>query len=113
MFGTHQGGDEIMQLERISIRVLNKLFGAGYADERQILDLKLPEMLNLPGVSLAEIGEITKLQDAIKTHHVIRFLAREIADESSDEEGQSDPEEIEKEPKNIQTRQNEPDNANS
>lgn len=64
-----------MRMEQVTIRVLNKLFAQGYVSERQIADLKVTEILALPGISIAEIEKITQLQEAVKQRKVIAFLA--------------------------------------
>lgn len=65
-----------MKLKAATRRVLGKLFAAGIATEKQVLDLKLEDVLNLPGISVSEISEIMQLQEAIRSRHVISYLYR-------------------------------------
>ena len=57
------------------IKVLNKLFDAGFAAEKEISTMNLDDMLGIQGISVPEIGIINDLQKSIKGGRVIAHLA--------------------------------------
>lgn len=58
-------------------KVLNKVIDAGYRDEKAVMGMSTQNMIDLPGISIPEVGMILELQKAIKTNHVISYLAGE------------------------------------
>lgn len=57
------------------IKVLNKLFEAGFSNEKGISAMSLDDMLGIQGISVPEIGIINDLQKSIKGGRVIAYLA--------------------------------------
>ena len=57
------------------IKVLNKLFDAGFAAEKEISTMNLDDMLGIQGISVPEIGIINDLQKRIEGGRVIAYLA--------------------------------------
>ncbi len=57
------------------IKVLNKLFDAGFCAEKEISAMNLDDMLGIQGISVPEIGIINDLQKSIKGGRVIAYLA--------------------------------------
>lgn len=57
------------------IKVLNKLFDAGFAAEKEISTMNLDDMLGIQGISVPEISIINDLQKSIKGGRVIAYLA--------------------------------------
>lgn len=57
------------------IKVLNKLFEAGYTNEKDIAAMTMDEMLSLPGISMLEMVTINDLQKSIKANKVISFFS--------------------------------------
>ena len=57
------------------IKVLNKLFDAGFCAEKDISAMNLDDMLCIQGISVTEIGIINDLQKSIKGSRVIAYLA--------------------------------------
>ena len=57
------------------IKVLNKLFDAGFCVEKDITSMSLDDMLSIQGVSVPEISIINDLQKSIKGGRVIAYLA--------------------------------------
>ena len=48
------------------IKVLNKLFYAGFCAEKDITSMSLDDMLGIKGISVPEIGIINDLQKSIR-----------------------------------------------
>ena len=57
-----------------AIKVLNKVLDAGFTDEKAIAAMTIDDILNLQGVTVADIGIINELQKSIKANKVISFL---------------------------------------
>lgn len=60
-------------------KALNKVIDAGYRSEKQVLGMTTQEMIDLPGISIPEVGMILELQKAIKSNRVVSYLAGEDA----------------------------------
>ena len=56
------------------VKVINKIFEAGMTEEKDISAMTLDEILEIQGITVAEIGMINDLQKAIKANKVITFL---------------------------------------
>ena len=56
------------------VKVINKIFEAGITEEKDISAMTLDEILEIQGITVAEIGMINGLQKAIKANKVITFL---------------------------------------
>lgn len=57
-----------------AIKVLNKVLDAGFTDEKAIASMTIDDILNMQGVTVADIGIINELQKSIKANKVISFL---------------------------------------
>lgn len=57
------------------IKVLNKLFDAGFCAEKEIAVMNLDDMLGIQGISVPEISIINDLQKSIKSGSIIAYLA--------------------------------------
>ena len=57
-----------------NIKVLSKLFDAGYVTEKDIASITIDKMLSIQGITVAEIAIINELQKATKANKVISFL---------------------------------------
>ena len=64
------------------IKVLNKVFEAGFTTEKEISAISLDQMLAMPNVSVTDIAAINELQKAIKGNKVISFLSGGTEDDS-------------------------------
>ena len=58
-----------------AIKVLQRLFDAGYGTEKEIVNMTMDEMLALPGVNVADLCIISELQKSIKAKKVISYLS--------------------------------------
>ena len=63
-----------MVVNQKAVKVINKIFEAGITEEKDISAMTLDEILEIQGITVAEIGIINDLQKAIKSHKVITFL---------------------------------------
>src|SRR5699024_7462272 len=56
-----------------AIKVLNKVLDAGFTDEKAIAAMTIDDILNMQGITVADIGIINELQKSIKANKVISF----------------------------------------
>lgn len=63
-----------MNINQKAIKVLNKIFEAGFNNEKEILAMTMDDILAIPGISIADITLINDLQKSIKVNKVISFL---------------------------------------
>ena len=66
--------DGKMAVNPKAIKVLNKILEAGFTDEKAIAAMTIDDILNMQGVTVADIGIINELQKSIKANKVISFL---------------------------------------
>ena len=57
-----------------TVKLLNKLFQAGYTDEKSVTDMTMDDILGLPGINVSEISLINELQKSIKAGKLLSFL---------------------------------------
>ena len=58
-------------------KTLDKLFKAGFVDEKSILAIKLDDLEKIQDVTSVEITIIIELKKAIKNKRIIAFLSRD------------------------------------
>ena len=63
-----------MVVNQKAVKVINKIFEAEITEEKDISAMTLDEILEIQGITVAEIGMINDLQKAIKANKVITFL---------------------------------------
>lgn len=63
-----------MAINQKAVRVLNKIFEAGFTDEKEIAAMTMDNILSMQGVTIADITLINDLQKSIKANRVISFL---------------------------------------
>ena len=63
-----------MAVNQKAVKVLNKIFEAGFTDEKAIAAMTMDDILSMQGITVAEIGIINDLQKSIKANKVITFL---------------------------------------
>ena len=76
--------DDEMVKNQKAIKVLQRLFDAGYGTEKEIVNMAMDEMLALPGVNVADLCIISELQKSIKANKVISYLSgkKEVKEET-------------------------------
>jgi len=63
-----------MIVNQKTIRVLNKMFEAGFTTEKEITAMTMDDILNMKGITIADMTVINDLQKSIKANKVITFL---------------------------------------
>lgn len=63
-----------MAVNQKAVRVLNKIFEAGFTDEKAIAAMTMDDILSMQGITVAGITLINELQKGIKANKVISFL---------------------------------------
>lgn len=63
-----------MAVSQKVIKVLNKIFEAGFTDEKAISAMTMDDILSMQGITVADITIINDLQKSIKANKVISFL---------------------------------------
>ena len=63
-----------MAVNQKAIKVLNKVFEAGFSDEKAISAMTMDDILSMQGITVADIGLINDLPKSIKANKVISFL---------------------------------------
>ncbi|NCC87174.1 MAG: hypothetical protein EOM05_04830 [Clostridia bacterium] len=56
------------------IKVLGKLYAAGCVTEKQLQDLKIEDILGIPGITVPEMKEITEIQKQVKNRSLFSYL---------------------------------------
>lgn len=63
-----------MTVNQKAVKVLNKIFEAGFIDEKAISAMTMDDILSMQGITVADITIINDLQKSIKANKVISFL---------------------------------------
>lgn len=63
-----------MAVNQKAIKVINKIFDAGFTDEKTIAAMTMDDILSMQGITVADIALINALQKSIKANKVISFL---------------------------------------
>ena len=63
-----------MAVNQKAIKVLNKIFEAGFTDEKAISAMTMDDILSMQGITVGDITLINDLQKSIKANKVISFL---------------------------------------
>lgn len=56
------------------IKVLQKLFDAGCNTEKKLQDLKMEDILNITGITVPEMREITEIQKQVRNRTLYSYL---------------------------------------
>ena len=67
-----------MAVNQKSIKVLNKIFEAGFTDEKAISAMTMDDILSMQSITVADIALINDLQKSIKANKVISFLGGDV-----------------------------------
>lgn len=67
-----------MAVNQKVIKVLNRIFEAGFTDEKSVSAITMDDILSLQGVSVADIAVINELQKSIKSGKVLSYLSGSI-----------------------------------
>ena len=64
-----------MNVNQKAVKVLNKIFEAGFTDEKAISAMTMDDILSMQGITVADITIINDLQKSIKANKVISFFS--------------------------------------
>ena len=64
-----------MAVNQKAVKVINKVFDAGFTEEKAIAAMTMDDILSMQGITVAYIALINDLQKSIKANKVISFLA--------------------------------------
>ena len=62
------------EVNKSNLRLLTRLIESGITTEKEILSLKLKDILSVPNLSKAELSAVCELQEAVKDGHILSFL---------------------------------------
>ena len=62
-----------MAVNQKAVKVLNKIFEAGFTEEKAIAAMTMDDILSMQGITVADITLINELQKSIKGNKVISF----------------------------------------
>ena len=63
-----------MAVNQKAVKVLNKIFEAGFTEEKAIAAMTMDDIFSMQGITVADITLINELQKSIKGNKVISFL---------------------------------------
>ena len=63
-----------MAVNQKAVKVINKVFDAGFTEEKAIAAMTMDDILSMQGITVADIALINDLQKSIKANKVISFL---------------------------------------
>jgi len=64
-----------MAMDKVTMRVLTKLFEKGYDTEKKIMNISLEDMKTIECYSAPEVATIISLKEAVKANKVISYLS--------------------------------------
>ena len=64
-----------MAVNQKAVKVINKVFDAGFTEEKAIAAMTMDDILSMQGITVADIALINDLQKSIKANKVISFVA--------------------------------------
>ena len=73
------------EVNKINLRLITRLIESGITSEKQIMALKLKDILSIPNITKPELTALCELQEEIKSVGVLAFLAKPEAKESREE----------------------------
>ena len=73
------------EVNKTNLRLITRLIESGITSEKQIMALKLKDILSIPNITKAELTALCELQEEIKSVGVLAFLAKPETKESREE----------------------------
>jgi len=64
-----------MAMDKVTMRVLTKLFEKGYDTEKKIMNISLEDMKTIECYSAPEVATIIALKESVKANKVISYLS--------------------------------------
>lgn len=59
-------------------KALEKLFNAGFTDDKSILSMKIEDIEKIEGVTMQDIFTIINFKKAVRTKQILKFLTGEM-----------------------------------
>ena len=63
------------EVNKTNLRLVTRLIESGITSEKQIMALKLKDILSIPNITKPELTALCELQDEIKSVGILAFLA--------------------------------------
>ena len=73
------------EVNKTNLRLITRLIESGITSEKQIMALKLKDILSIPNITKLELTALCELQEEIKSVGVLAFLAKPETKESREE----------------------------
>ena len=73
------------EVNKTNFRLITRLIESGITSEKQIMALKLKDILSIPNITKPELTALCELQEEIKSVGVFAFLAKPETKESREE----------------------------
>ena len=70
------------EVNRTNLRLVTRLIESGITSEKQIMALKLKDILSIPNITKPELTALCELQEEIKSVGILAFLAKPEAKET-------------------------------
>ena len=76
------------EVNKTNLRLITRLIESGITSEKQIMALKLKDILSIPNITKSELTALCELQDEIKSVGILAFLAKpEVKEGKKETEG--------------------------
>ena len=63
------------EVNKVNLRLITRLVESGITSEKQVMAMKLKDILSIPNITKQELTAVCDLQDAIKAGSLLAFLA--------------------------------------
>ena len=73
------------EVNKVNLRLITRLVESGITSEKQVMAMKLKDILSIPNITKQELTAVCDLQDAIKAGSLLAFLAVPEAKDSRGE----------------------------
>ena len=73
------------EVNKVNLRLITRLVESGITSEKQVMAMKLKDILSIPNITKQELTAVCDLQDAIKAGSLLAFLAVPEAKDSKGE----------------------------
>ena len=73
------------EVNKTNLRLVTRLIESGITSEKQIMALRLKDILSIPNITKPELTALCELQEEIKSVGVLAFLAKPETKESREE----------------------------
>ena len=73
------------EVNKTNLRLITRLIESGITSEKQIMALKLKDILSIPNITKPELTALCELQEEIKSVGILAFLTKPESKENRDE----------------------------